>query len=44
MHISMWNKDSHGLYDFDSSPENYELQDFYIDRSVSIFRNFEDNN
>jgi len=23
MQISTWNKDSHGLYDFDSNAENY---------------------
>ena len=36
--ISTWNKDSHGLYDYESPPENYKDDIFYIDSTTIVLR------
>ena len=38
MRISTWNKDSHGLYDYESLPENYKNDTLYIDATTVISR------
>lgn len=43
MKISTWNKDSHGLYDYESNPESYRLEQFFIDMSTVIFRDAHSN-
>lgn len=36
--ISTWNKDSHGLYDYESGPENYKKEDMKIENTTIIYR------
>ena len=38
MRISTWNKDSHGLYDYESTQDNYKTEQNYIDASTIIYR------
>lgn len=43
MKISTWNKDSHGLYDYESTTDSYRNEQFYIDMSTVIFRDANSN-
>ena len=43
MRLSTWNKDSHGLYDYESTSENYKTESFYIDASAIIYRDSNSN-
>lgn len=36
--ISTWNKDSHGLYDYESTVQSYKTETFRIDNSTIIYR------
>ena len=38
MRISTWNKDSHGLYDYESAQDNYKNDTYYIDATTLIYR------
>ena len=44
MKISTWNKDSHGLYDYESNCENYRNEIFYIEATTVVFRDANSNN
>lgn len=36
--ISTWNKDSHGLYDYESSTESYKSETVKIENTTVIYR------
>ena len=38
MNISTWNKDSHGLYDYESGPDNYKNEVCKIENTTIIYR------
>ena len=38
MRISTWNKDSHGLYDYESTQDNYKTEQNYISATTIIYR------
>lgn len=36
--VSTWNKDSHGLYDYESAIESYKIEEHKIENSTTIYR------
>ena len=39
--MTTWIKDSHGLFDYQASEENYESETIYLENECRIYRNLE---